>query len=172
MEIKTERLILRPLGTEYIASAHAYASDAENTKYMMFLPNEAISETIGFLSDCENEWKKAYPSYYEFAVILDGRHIGAVSIYPNTEKDEAELGWILDRRFHGHGYATEAARALIRFASGCLALRRFIAHCDTENLASQSVMKKLGFVCTGVSGGRRSRGSDEERQEYTFVLEI
>ena len=55
-EINTERLTLRPLGTEYLESVHEYASDPENTKYMIHLPNESIEETRDFLMRAENEW--------------------------------------------------------------------------------------------------------------------
>lgn len=45
IEITTQRLVLRPLGTEYLETVHAYASDIENTRYMMRLPNDSIEET-------------------------------------------------------------------------------------------------------------------------------
>lgn len=67
MELKTERLCLKPLGMQYLESVHEYASDIENTKYMMHLPNETIQEITDFLQNTENEWKKAGPGFYEFA---------------------------------------------------------------------------------------------------------
>lgn len=87
IEIKTKRLLLKPLGPEYLQTVHAYASDLENTKYMMHLPNETIEETLEFLKSAEAEWKKETPSFYEFAVLCEGRHIGAVSVY--LEEDAA-----------------------------------------------------------------------------------
>ena len=41
--IHTERLTLKPLGIQYLETVHEYASDPENTKYMMYLPNETVS---------------------------------------------------------------------------------------------------------------------------------
>lgn len=169
-QIPTPRLTLRPLGTEFLESAHQYSSDAENTKYMMFLPNESIDETRAFLLACESEWAKPEPAFYEFAILTDGVHIGAVSIYPNEQKDAAELGWILNPSYHNRGYATEAARAVMDFAKAELNIHRFVAHCDTENIASRKVMEKLGFVRTAETGGRKNKGSDEERHEYTYEL--
>lgn len=81
IELKTRRLVLRPLGTEYLQTVHAYASDLENTKYMMHLPNETLEETLEFLKNAEAEWEKDNPSFYEFAVLYEGRQIGAVSVY-------------------------------------------------------------------------------------------
>ena len=170
LQISTPRLTLRPLGTEFLDSAHQYSSDAENTKYMVFLPNESISETKAFLLACEHEWAKSTPAFYEFAILKDGVHIGAVGIYTNERKDTAELGWILNPSYHNRGYATEAARAVMDFAKTELNIRRFVAHCDTENAASRKVMEKLGFVRTSETGGRKNKGSDKERREYTYEL--
>lgn len=61
MIIRTERLLLVPLGPEYLISAHKYSSDIENTKYMMFLPNTDISETESFLHRVQEEWQKPSP---------------------------------------------------------------------------------------------------------------
>ena len=170
MEIRTERLLLRPLGTEYLLSTHKYASDIENTKYMLSLPNESPDETKAFLTACQQEWEKDKPSFYEFAVLKNGVHIGAVSIYLNDSFDTAILGWILDPEHHGFGYASEAAEAMIKFAQDNLSVRHFIAHCDSENKASEGVMKKLGLIKTGCTSGRKNRSSDEERKEYMYEL--
>ena len=40
--VHTERLLLVPLGPQYLISTHEYASDYENTKYMVNLPNADI----------------------------------------------------------------------------------------------------------------------------------
>ena len=164
MEIKTERLLLRPLGTMYLESTHEYSSDKENTKYMLFLPNETIEETRGFLLDCENQWEKERPEFLEFALLKDDVHIGAVGIYMNKAYDTAELGWILHPRYHSCGYTSEAATAIIEFAKNEFGISHFIAHCDSENMPSQGVMRKLGFVRVSVYGGRKNKASDEERQ--------
>lgn len=170
IRIETARLTLRPLGTGDLATTHAYASDAENTKYMMFLPNESVVETRVFLEECENQWQSPQPEQYEFAILLNGVHIGAVSLYFENGPEVCELGWVLAAPYHGHGYATEAARAAMAFARDRLCVRRFIAHCDAENLASQGVMRKLGMVLTDDSGTRKNRGSDEVRRELRYEV--
>lgn len=170
MEIKTPRLALRPMAMGYLATVHAYASDPDTTRFMMFLPNETLEETAQFIREAEAEWQKDAPAYYEFAVLLDGAHIGAISVYSTDEPGEGELGWIFDKAYWGNGYATEAARALIDYASHHLGFTRFIAHCDAENRGSSRVMEKLGMRYTGSAGGRKNRSSDEERTELTYEL--
>ena len=81
IEIVTERLILKPLGTEHFQTAKEYSMDYENTKYMCRLPHETSEEVMEFLSCVDAEWKKENPEYFEFAIFYEGKHIGAVSIY-------------------------------------------------------------------------------------------
>lgn len=168
VEIQTERLVLKPLGAKYLETTFKYSSDIENTRYMLHLPNQTQEETQEFLEGVEREWQKEKQEFYEFAVILDGVHIGAVCIYPDGEK--GELGWILDKGYWGHGYAYEAAQALIDFAAGGLGVTHFIAHCDSENCGSFRLMEELGMERTKVQGGRRNRSSDEEREEYQYEM--
>lgn len=54
-EIKTDRLLLRPLSTDDLESVHLYASDPDNTRLMLRLPNDTKQETARFLSDVAAE---------------------------------------------------------------------------------------------------------------------
>ena len=169
MEIKTKNLLLVPLGMKYLASTHKYVSDIENTRYMVYMPKRDIEETKGFLRVVDYEWQKSNPSFFEFAVLLSGVHIGSVSIYFDKEKN-GELAWIIDKDYWGRGYATEAADALIKHFHTVHGINHFVAHCDSENKASQKVMTKLGFSFVEEYGGRKNRASDEERIEKRFEL--
>ncbi len=170
MEIRTQRLVLRPICMQDLETTYAYSADRENTKYMMFLPDDSIDETKEFLKKSEQEWHKQKPCFYEFAVVADGRHIGGIGVYLDKAQSTAELGWILDRHYHGKGYATEAACAVMDFAEHELSIRHFIVHCDWENRASQNVISKLGFFCMGCTSGRKNKSSSENRKEMTFEL--
>lgn len=168
IEIRTPRLALRPLGPAYLETTFAYAGDAEHTRLMMFLPFESVDETRVYLSMCRREWESDTPKIYEFAVLHDGTHIGHVGIELNDARDTAELEWILSPDWQGRGFATEAARALMAFTQEWLGIHRFIAHCDAENAASQSVLRKLGLRLADDGGVRKNRGSDEDRREYYY----
>lgn len=190
MEIKTKRLILRPIGIEYLQTAHEYSSDPENTNYMMFLPNESIEETAEFLRDMEAEWQKREQMFYEFAIVMNETHIGSIGLewvtndltVPPAEEPEnhsnireqeyttMEFGWILHKDYWGQGIMTEAAQALLEFGKKELGTRHFIAHCDSENQASYKVMEKLGMQRAACYGGRKNRASEEERKEFLYEL--
>jgi RimJ/RimL family protein N-acetyltransferase len=56
-----------------------------------------------------------------------------------------EIGWRLRREHWGHGYATEAARELLRFAFTGVGLDRIVSVRHVDNLRSKRVMDKLGL---------------------------
>ena len=169
IQLNTERLALKPLGSQYLETVNEYALNPENTKYMCHLPKKDSEETLVFLRAIDEEWRKKTPEFYEFAVIYQGRHIGAVSLY--FEEGIGELGYIIHRDFWGCGFATEAAKAIIEYFSG-QGCKHFIAHCDTENSASCRVMEKLGMIRTKINGGRKNRSSEQERYEYQYELTV
>ena len=63
-EIRTKRLLLSPLGPQYVKSAFVYSGDLDNTKFMLDLPEESIEETQEFLKKAEAEWQKEFPENF------------------------------------------------------------------------------------------------------------
>lgn len=171
IELQTERLVLRPLGAGDLQSVHAYASDAETTAYMLRLPNRTLQQTQQFLLCAEQEWQKQSPRFYEFAITLAGRQIGAVSLYLEEEEPAGELGWILQKRYWRQGFATEAALAVREFARG-LGLSRLTAHCDARNIASRRVMEKIGMMLEDDSGTRVYPNTGETARELLFGIAL
>ncbi|MGN6300756.1 MAG: GNAT family N-acetyltransferase [Angustibacter sp.] len=80
----------------------------------------------------------------------DGAFVGWCSLSRwNPDYRSAAIGYCYSTQAWGHGYATEAARALLTWAYDSLDLNRVQAETDTRNLASARVLEKLGFVREG-----------------------
>lgn len=75
------------------------------------------------------------------------RLIGCVSM--EIEGGEGRLGYWLAEPWHGHGYMTEAARAVLAFAFATRGLTAVRSSAFVDNVASQRIQEKLGFVATG-----------------------
>lgn len=170
MILRTKRLLLEPLGEKHYATTYEYSTDPENTKMMCFMPCDSGEEVRDYLQKCEIQWQKQIPEYLDAAVILDGMHIGAVSIEFFEQHTTGELGWIISKKQWGHGYAAEAAEEFMRYCSERFGIKRYIAHADAENTASMRVMEKLGMKRVSLHGGRKNRGCDEERMECLYEL--
>jgi GNAT superfamily N-acetyltransferase len=82
--------------------------------------------------------------------LIDDAFIGwcAVARF-NPDYRSASMGYCLDEAAWGHGYATEAGRALLQWALDTLDLNRVQAEADTRSAASARVLQKLGFVREG-----------------------
>lgn len=57
-----------------------------------------------------------------------------------------EIGWRLRREAWGHGYATEAARAVVAYAFDDLRLDELVSFTTVGNLRSRAVMERLGMT--------------------------
>ena len=171
-EIKTKRLLLTPHGTKYLESTYEYTSDLENTKYMMFLPNDCIDDAREYLEKVDREWEKERPELIEFAIIYEGEQVGTVGLSLDEEYTCAELGWCLNKKYWGKGIMSEAAKAAVAFGKDELKIKHFIAHCDGENVASYKVMEKIGMTFKESYGGRKNKSSDEERTELLYEMMI
>jgi RimJ/RimL family protein N-acetyltransferase len=75
--------------------------------------------------------------------------------------DEPELAYELLRRFHGRGYATEAARALVE-AAAATGRHRLWSTVRPWNVASLRVLEKVGF--------RRDHTAPDEHGEVIYLV--
>ena len=80
----------------------------------------------------------------------------------------AELGYFLLPEHQGHGYASEAAAALVSFAFNTLCCHRVIAKCDADNIASAKVMARAGLEHEATHRNHRYR-EGEWRDELVFA---
>ncbi len=75
------------------------------------------------------------------------RLIGVVSV--DNINVEPRLGYWLGEPWHGHGYMSEAAQALIAHAFATRDIGAITSSAFADNPASLRVQQKLGFVVTG-----------------------
>ena len=144
--VSTERLTIRRMATTDVSEFLAYQTHPANQRYQ---PTEPLSEAraLDFLSRMAVT-EVGDSGYVAFAVELKSecRMIGEVSInlLPQPQS-KGELGWSFHADYHGHGYATEAAQVLLRYAFQERQLHRVTSVCDTRNVASFRLMERLGM---------------------------
>ena len=149
--IKTNRLILRPIGLSDVDAVHAYASNPTVTRYMLWGPN-TYKETREFVRRVRDNGRAEPRRAYDFAITLTESEqlIGACGLYGrDTIHRSAELGYVLAPQYWGLGYMTEAASGILDYGFGALRLHRIFAHCHPDNSASANVLKKLGMTYEG-----------------------
>jgi RimJ/RimL family protein N-acetyltransferase len=147
--LETERLVLRAPRLEDAKAVAQLANDrriAENTTRIPHPYSLVDAEKfIASVNRPEDE--------IAFLITRAGAVLGAVGI-AMPERDAPELGYWLGVPFWGHGYATEAVRAVIDHAFADLGYEALGAGARVTNPASRRVLEKCGFQWTGVGLAR------------------
>ena len=167
--IHTDRLLLRPTCLTDADRAFAIQSDWEVTRMLRLVPFPPdIEEIRQWFAGHAREWESGRA--FRFAVVRDGCMIGLADIDTIAER-AGTLGYWLDRAAWGHGYATEAAQAVVRFAADELRLLKLKAGHAEDNPDSGRILTKLGFrFLDTVQRSSRPRNADirQHRYELTF----
>ena len=147
MQITTERLILREFGADDWRAVLDYQRDP---LYLRYYPWEDRNETaVRNFVDMFRYWQsERLRRRFQLAIVQkeSGGLIGNCGLRRKPENEwEADIGYELSPRYWGHGYATEAARAMVDFGFRELGLQRVSSWCIADNLASARVLERLGF---------------------------
>ena len=147
IELKTERLLLRPLSSNDVNALHEYYSDEENTRYIADLPYKSIDDTAQYIATVAEEWEKAIPHYFVFAVELNGTVIGNAAV-SFDEFFHGLLYCIINKQYWRNGYASEALSALKNYLLNempDMRAKQLIMRCDYRNKAAAGLAEKIGF---------------------------
>ena len=156
--LQTDRLLLRPFRLEDAAAVAAYCGDWDVARMTARIPHPyALDDAIDWI-----EGRVEGPPELRFCIEVEGAAAGAIGLVDQGD-GVYELGYWIGRPFWGKGYATEAARAVVRFAFEALGAIRLTSGHMLENPASGRVLEKCGFVATGevVEQDCLARGSRE-----------
>ena len=82
---------------------------------------------------------------YRMQVKASGETVGMCGLVKRAKLQDVDLGYALLPEFCGHGYAVEAAAAVLLDARARLQMGRIVAITDPRNAASVRVLEKLGF---------------------------
>jgi [ribosomal protein S5]-alanine N-acetyltransferase len=148
--LETARLRLRPFTGADADSLFALHSNAHVLRYWDSPPWSEPARAERFIAACRQLEEEGTGARLAIDRDADGAFIGWCSLTRwNADRRSAALGYCLRDAAWGHGYATEAAGAVLRWAYDTLDLNRVQAETDTRNVASARVLEKLGFVREG-----------------------
>jgi ribosomal-protein-alanine N-acetyltransferase len=171
MQLMTERLILREFTPDDWPAVLAYQSDPLYLRYNPWSERtpEAVQEFVGmFLANQVDQ-----PRFkFQLALVLrsSAELIGNCGIRKDSfDAHEADIGYELSPAHWGRGYATEAARAILRFGFTELGVHRVWSWCVAENTASAHVLEKLGML---PEGRLRDKEFFKERWWDTLIYAI
>ncbi|MDT0267259.1 GNAT family protein [Streptomyces sp. DSM 44915] len=148
--LHTARLRLRPFSDADADALFALHSSAHVMRYWDSPPWHERARAERFLTMCRTLADEGTGVRVAIDRVSDGTFVGWCTLsHWNPDYRSASLGYCLDDAAWGHGFATEAAHAVLRWAFDTLDLNRVQAETDTRNGASARVLEKNGFVREG-----------------------
>lgn len=144
--ITTARLVLRPFTLADVPKLFAMSQEAGLRRWIpdQVYRDEAHAEQvartlIGFAASPPDPRERPYVLGVEHAGELVG-HVGL-----SASRGSVEIGYAIEDRMQGRGFASEAVRALADVALTTLGLPEVLGIVAAENLASCRVLEKAGF---------------------------
>jgi RimJ/RimL family protein N-acetyltransferase len=148
LPLTTERLRLRPATLDDVDTWLAISRDAEQAWWGE--PRSSADDArVNLQKSITNQERHGF-SLWPVELRTTGDVIGLTGLQYLADGPEIEVGYRFLRDHWGHGYATEAATAAIRFGFDELGLDRIVAVTMPTNEASRHVMEKCGLAFVGV----------------------
>lgn len=151
MQFITERLVLREFVAEDWPAVLAYQRNPDYLRYYAW-EDRTPAEARRFVQQFLDQQTEHPRLKYQFAITLkpDSRLIGNCGIRLDAaDAYDADIGYELDPRDWGRGYATEAAHVIVEFGFANLHLHRIWARCVADNLRSARVLERVGMQQEG-----------------------
>lgn len=145
--IKTERLLLRPFRE---SDKEPFAKMNADPIVREFFPNLLTKEeSDAFVERIWQHREEHGFTWYAVEIPGEAEFIGGLGLWvPNFEAHFmpcVEIGWRLAAEFHGKGYCTEGAQAVLEHAFSVLKLKEVVSFTAIPNKKSSRVMEKIGM---------------------------
>ncbi|MDY7087288.1 MAG: GNAT family protein [Actinomycetota bacterium] len=151
MLIATERLVLRRFRPADAPVLAAYRSDPDVARYQSwdapFPLLRAETAVANFIASDPGK-----PGWFQYAVerAADRVLVGDVAVHLHDNLKQAEIGFTVAKEHQRHGYAREAVTAVLDHLFRLQGLHKVAGECDSRNVASASLMERLGFTREGL----------------------
>jgi len=148
--LRTARLILRPYHADDLSAVYDIQSRPEVTRYLLFDVRNLDQVRVAL----EERIQAGRPDHdgdrliLALAVMLPETEsvIGDVVLFwQSREHRQGELGYMFHPDYGGKGYATEAARMMLRLGFENAGLHRIVGRIDARNAPSARVLEHLGM---------------------------
>ena len=138
MELTSQRCLIRNMVVGDADDLHQCLSDE---RVMMYIEQPFdIERTKNFIQSaglCDP------PLIYAIVWKMTGKVIGHAIFHP-YEKNDYEIGWVINKKYWGMDIADEVTKELIKYARH-LGIQSCVIECDERQIASRKIAIKNGF---------------------------
>ncbi len=145
--LETERLYLRRVTKEDVNEIFALRSDKETMKYIPRPLVKTTEDALAHIAMIDEKIENNEGINWAVTLKNSPKLIGLIGHYRiKPEHFRAEIGYMLLPEYHGKGIITEAIQETLKYGFEIMQFHSMEAIIDPENLASEKVLQKSGFV--------------------------
>ena len=144
MLIQTPRLMLRPWKAEDLPAFRALNADPDVMRHFPSVLTAEESDTLA----ASIQTRTRNQGFGLLALEIPGvtAFAGFVGLnVPSFDSSLVEIGWRLHKKCWGHGFATEAAAAVMEVGFSRLGMKSICSFTAVVNTSSERVMQRLGM---------------------------
>jgi ribosomal-protein-alanine N-acetyltransferase len=170
--LRTARLVLGDFDADDAGELQRLAGDREIADTTLAIPHPyELDHALAWIGNQRKESARGRATNFAIRLSAESPIIGCAGLRDiDPEHVQAELGFWIGREWWGHGYAREAAAAVIRFGFETLHLNRICAHHMLRNPAAGKVLQHIGMQREGVMRQRvRKWGIYEDVVLYAIL---
>ena len=150
--LSTERLVLRPVTADDHPALLAHWTQPEVRRFLFDGAALSAAEVAETIEESAGHFAARGFGIWLIELVAGAGLVGTAGLRP-LEESGLEIFYSLAPGAWGHGYATEAARAVVEYGLGPLGLPEVLAEVDEGNAASVAVVKRLGMTPYAVVPG-------------------
>jgi ribosomal-protein-alanine N-acetyltransferase len=146
-KLETNRLCLRRIVIEDANEIFLLRSDKETMKYVPRPLAKTIEDAKEHITLIDSKIESNEGINWAITIKDEPKLIGIIGHYRIKPEDyRAEIGYMLLPEYQGKGYITEALKEVVKYGFKVMKLHSIEAIIDPENLASEKVLQKNGFI--------------------------
>jgi RimJ/RimL family protein N-acetyltransferase len=148
----------------------ALDGDEEITRWLDSIPQPYTkADAKAWLSQARQAWSEGTGCPFAVVDAATGRLLGGMGVRWNDRATQvAEVGYWARADIRGRGVTTRALQLVSDWALGTVGCERLVLRADTENVPSQRVAERAGFVREGIE--RSARFSPRQGRRVDFVV--
>jgi len=175
LTLETNRLILRELKLSDAEAFFAMDSNPNVHSYLWNKPVQKMEETIEVIAFVRKQYVDNGIGRFAMISKETNEFVGWAGLKFNTEAvnnkvNFYDIGYRLDQKFWGRGYASEATFAWLKYAFETMNIKTMEAAAHIDNIASNKILQKIGMRMTEqyIDGGATWNWYELENDKYNL----
>ena len=175
--IETDRLILREMRHDDASELFEMDSNPNVHKYLWNKPNTSITEIHDYITLVRKQYEENKIGRFVIIVKETNELIGWAGLkYCKAEVNKRvnffDIGYRLNEKFWGKGYASEASYAWLDYGFKEMKIQTMTAAAQTNNIASNRILQKIGMTETEKYLENGVSWNWYEMQNYTSKIHL